>query len=125
MSLDVCLLGPVYTVKCRCPDCENVHEKETRDYFFDDNITHNLSEMAEAAGIYEHLWRPEEIGVEKASQLIEPLKGGLRKLKKSPEKYRKYNPDNGWGTYEGLVEFVERYLAACVAHPDAAVSVHR
>jgi hypothetical protein len=118
-------MGPVHTVKCRCPACENVHDKETRDYYFDDNITHNLSEMAEAAGIYEHLWRPEEIGVEKAGDLVGPLEAGLRRLKGHPGKYRKLNPDNGWGTYEGLVEFVERYLAACEAHPDAEVSAHR
>ena len=30
------------------------------------NITHNLGKMAEEAGIYKHLWRPEEIGITKA-----------------------------------------------------------
>ena len=125
MSLDVSLMSPTYTVKCRCPDCENVHDKETRDWYFDWNITHNLSEMAEAAGIYEHLWTPEEIGITEAIQLIKPLREGLQKLKADPEKYKKYNPDNGWGTYEGLVTFVEKYLAACMAHPDAEVSAHR
>jgi len=33
---------------------------------YDANITHNLGAMAEAAGIYKHLWRPEEIGITKA-----------------------------------------------------------
>lgn len=31
------------------------------------NITHNLGRMAKEAGIYQHLWRPEEIGVTKAA----------------------------------------------------------
>lgn len=30
-----------------------------RTCIFSANITHNLNAMAEAAGIYKHLWRPE------------------------------------------------------------------
>lgn len=31
---------------------------------FSANITHNLGEMADKAGIYKACWRPEEIGAE-------------------------------------------------------------
>jgi len=89
------------------------------------NITHNLTEMAEAAGIYHHLWRPEEIGITTAQQLIEPLQKGLEQLRTLPETYRQYNPSNGWGSYEGLIEFLEEYLAACEQYPDAKVEVCR
>ena len=89
------------------------------------NITHNLGEMADAAGIYKFLWRPEEIGITKASQMIEPLKEGLKKLKDSPAEYEKYNSPNGWGLYEHFVPFVEEVLAACVENPDAEVSASR
>ena len=41
------------------------------------NITHNLNEMAEAVGIYTHLWRPEEIAYTKAGELVKPLRQGL------------------------------------------------
>jgi len=37
---------------------------------FEANITHNLNRMAQAAGIYEALWCPDEIGITKAAQLI-------------------------------------------------------
>jgi hypothetical protein len=37
---------------------------------YSDNITHNLGEMADAAGIYKALWRPEEIGITKAAELV-------------------------------------------------------
>ncbi|MBK8772221.1 MAG: hypothetical protein IPM06_17610 [Rhizobiales bacterium] len=47
-------------------------------------ITHNLNKMASAAGIYKHLWRPEEIGITKAAQLIEPLREGLALLLSDP-----------------------------------------
>ena len=46
---------------------------EESDYVYSANITHNLTKMADEAGIYECLWRPEEIGITKAGQLIEPL----------------------------------------------------
>lgn len=89
------------------------------------NITHNLTGMAQKAGIYKHLWRPEEIGITHAKQLIKPLTRGLTKLRKAPDCFKKFNPDNGWGSYEALVSFVEAYLAACIKNPDAEVRVSR
>lgn len=88
---------------------------------FDAKITHNLAEMAYKAGIYKHLWRPEEIGITKAEQLIQPLRDGLDLLISDPERFRKFNPENGWGNYENLVKFVKNYLAACEENPDAEV----
>lgn len=92
---------------------------------YDRNITHNLNRMAEEAGIYKHLWRPDEIGVTKAEQLIEPLDAGLKALVADPERFKAFNPSNGWGDCDGLVEFVGDYLEACRACPDAEVSVSR
>ena len=92
---------------------------------YDANITHNLNRMAAEAGIYKHLWRPEEIGITKAEQLIEPLTAGLALLDSDPERFRKFDAENGWGRYENLVEFVSKYLEACAANPDAEVSVSR
>lgn len=92
---------------------------------YSSNITHNLGGMAEAAGIYQALWRPEEIGIEKAEQLIEPLTRGLERLRAEPERFSAYNSPNGWGLYKNFVPFVERYLAACIENPDAIVSVDR
>jgi len=40
------------------------------------NITHNLNEMAGAAGIYKYLWRPEEVGIYYAENLIDPFTKG-------------------------------------------------
>jgi hypothetical protein len=89
------------------------------------NITHNLNKMAAEAGIYKHLWRPDEIGIRKAKQLIEPLCGGLKMLAGDPGRFKALNPPNGWGTYRGLIAFVASYLEACVQWPEATVSVSR
>jgi len=92
---------------------------------FHANITHNLNNMARLAGIYVHLWRPEEIEITEASELIEPLREGLHQLKLFPAKYKVLNPENGWGTYEGFVTFVENYLNACYEYPEAIIEISR
>lgn len=89
------------------------------------NITHNLNRMAGEAGIYKHLWRPEEIGIQKAEQLTQPLEEGLRLLESDPQRFKEFNPPNGWGDYEGLVRFVRNYLQACREHPRADVRACR
>lgn len=103
MSLDVYLCNEVYSA----------------------NITHNLNKMAVAAGIYEPLWRPDEAGYFRAGELIEPLSEGLIKLLADPEHYKQFNPPNGWGSYDGLVEFVTEYIEACKQNRDARVEVSR
>jgi hypothetical protein len=107
MSLDVSL----YDEEDRC--------------LYDANITHNLNTMAGEAGIYKHLWRPDEIGVTKASQLIEPLRAGLAQLVERPSHFEQFDSPNGWGRYVHFVPFVARYLEACIANPDASVRVSR
>ena len=92
---------------------------------FDQNITHNLGKMAREAGVYEAMWRPEELGIKTAAQLISPLRAGLERLRADPEGFRKFDAPNGWGRYEHLLEFVEKYLSACEQNPDAEVSVSR
>lgn len=111
----------------RSPEREPVTVTHPRDdeTVYSANITHNLNTMAKEAGIYKHLWRPDEIDIKKARQLIEPLSIGLGLLKNTPEYFKQFNPENGWGTYEGLVSFVREYLKACEEYPDADVRVWR
>jgi len=98
---------------------------EESDIVFDANITHNLRKMAEKAGIYQALWRPEEIGAETADSLILLLSGGLVNLISNPEFFKTFNPENGWGTYEQLVQLVKDYLKACIDFPEAIIEVDR
>lgn len=147
MSLDVYLVSPEPTKKVgtgifvrdngetreltleeaqiKYPGFEVQESEYESEYVYDANITHNLNTMAQEAGIYMHLWRPEEIGITKAEELIEPLREGLHLLKMDPERFKKFNPDNGWGSYEGLVKFVENYLNACYENREALIEVSR
>lgn len=107
MSLDVTLIAP----------------RPTEVYWR--NITHNLNKMAQEAGIYQHLWRPEELNITVAKDLIDPLTEGLARLEDKPEHYRKFDAPNGWGTYDNFVDFVRDYLKACQENPDATIEVSR
>jgi len=88
--------------------------------FFSRNITHNLTTMADEAGIYKALWRADET-CEVASELIPTLTLGLETLKGNPEHFEKFNAKNGWGLYEHFVPFVEACRDACVEFPKAKV----
>lgn len=107
------------------PGREPIVAEVDRGCWYNGNITHNLTTMADAAGIYKPLWRPDEIGIERAAQLIAPLETGLAELRSNPEKYKAHNPPNGWGDYDGLVRFVSEYLDACKANPNCSVRVWR
>ena len=124
MSLDVYLYGESATEECECT-CGHKHTTTVQRDLYHANITHNLGTMADAAGIYKALWRPEEIDVTYARQLIPLLRKGLADLQSSPKTFQRYNSPNGWGMYEHLVPFVKNYLAACEEYPDAIVYVSR
>jgi hypothetical protein len=113
MSLDVYLKMPA------CPHCGHSSEGWSA------NITHNLTAMADEAGIYKEVWRPEEVGITKASQLIEPLRKGIGLMKADRARFELHNSPNGWGLYENFLPWLEEYLKACEDNPDAEVEVSR
>lgn len=100
-------------------------EATPSDTVFERNITHNLGKMADAAGLYDPMWGAEDHGLTHARMLIEPLRTGLERLRADPETFKKLNPSNGWGNYDGLVAFAAAYLEACTQYPDATVRVSR
>lgn len=89
------------------------------------NITHNLNKMADAAGIYECLWRPEEHGITRARQIIEPLEKGLTRMVLNKNEFEAYNAPNGWGKWSDFIWWCADYLQACRDNPDALVNVSR
>ena len=113
MSLDVYLSTPA------CPTCG--HSEEV----FWANITHNLGEMAQAAGVYQACWHPEEIGATRAADIIPALENGFRALKNNPERFRRFDSPNDWGRYEHFVRFVKKYLHACQRNPNAEIRISR
>lgn len=109
MSLDVSLRATV---------------TEEREVYAHSGMTHNMVKMAEWAGVYLACWYPEEIDVRIAADLVPLLKAGLYRLENKSEEAMRFNPSNGWGNYEGFVEFLREYLAACIKYPGAKIEVN-
>ncbi|MEI6556740.1 MAG: hypothetical protein WCL70_14220 [Paludibacter sp.] len=107
------------------PNAEiEVLEYET-DCVFQANITHNLGKMATEAGIYYACWRPEEIDAKVAKDIIPLLEKGFEDMKSKPDYYKQFDSSNGWGIYVDFLPWVEEYLKACKAYPEAEISVSR
>ena len=98
---------------------------------YTNNITHNLGKMANQVilsnghTLYQVLWRPDEHGWKFARDIIDMLDEGWNILMSNPEKFKKFNPENGWGSYEGLCNFVYNYRNACWDNPNAELRVSR
>ena len=112
---------------------------------FSINITHNLTEMADEAGIYEAVWRPYRLvsgfNIQEgnhyaeaefessvtilSSHISKVIEAGLNDMKRRPDHYKKFDSDNGWGTYSDFVPFLEEYLKALKQYPDAVVNISR
>ena len=98
---------------------------------YSSNITHNLGKMANQVllsnghTLYQVLWRPDEHGWKFARDIDDMLDEGWNILLSDPEKFRAFNPENGWGSYEGLCNFVYNYRNACWDKPDAEVRASR
>jgi hypothetical protein len=118
VSLDISLYE-----RQKCPHCGEFFGEEM--CVFDTNITHNLGKVAFEAGIYKYIWRPDENGITVTSQLISPLYDGLKLLKSNPERFRKFEPENKWGTYDLFIEWLEKYINTCLKYPDARIEISR
>ena len=150
MSLDVTLTrqkkieheGKTWSVWSKCD--ETGDWEEYNEVVYSGNITHNLGDMAEEAGIYEALWRPYRLSPhfiktddydyeyeqEKSIRIVASdisgiVREGLKKMKADPEHYKAFDSPNGWGLYEHFVPFIEEYLEALEKYPDAVVNCDR
>lgn len=98
---------------------------------YEGNITHNLNKMAmevklsNGLTLYDVLWRPEKHNYTKASEIIPLLLEGIIILRSERERFLPFNPSNGWGNYDNLVEFTQRYFNACLENPDGEIGISR
>ena len=107
MSLDVYLALPV----------DSGNPEITAIDVYNSNITHNLIKMANAVNLYDFLWRPSVSC--RASDLISPLAQAISELRNYPNHYDKFNADNGWGTREQFVAWLDELLKNCEKYPNA------
>lgn len=110
-------------------------------------LTHNLNKMAMEANCYEPLWRPymlhknfdkDKIGDDhsledkleeehpmQAKDIVHLLEKSLVILKNDPERFKKFDAPNKWGTYNDLIIFLKQYTENCNWFPNAFIFASR
>lgn len=58
---------------------------------------------------------------ETASECLPALRRAVEAMEAAPADYEALNPPNGWGDYEGALEYLRRFVAACERSPSATV----
>lgn len=89
---------------------------------FSGNATHNLTEMWNKSGVYDALYMSDN---KKAGEIVDILRKGYDDMIKNREEYEKFNPSNGWGSYDAALRFLRETMHACEENPDADISVSK
>ncbi|MGW5711622.1 hypothetical protein ACWF8U_20480 [Streptomyces olivaceus] len=58
-----------------------------------------------------------------AGDCIEALKDAVTALEAEPARFTELEPANGWGTYEGALDYLRCLRDACRVHPKAVIYV--
>ncbi|WP_406227412.1 hypothetical protein [Streptomyces anthocyanicus] len=83
------------------------------------NYTSNVSRMwDEALG-----HRLADLHGQNAGDSADVLKQAVADMEARPDHYRAMNPANGWGDYEGALDYLRRLMIACCAHPKAEICI--
>ena len=57
------------------------------------------------------------------SEAAGPLAEAVKRMEAEPDEYRKMNPPNGWGDYEGALDYLRRLAEACATHSKCTIYV--
>ena len=99
------------------------------EYAWTGNITHNLGKMASNVmpdgkpyTLYSLLWGGK---YKSCRDLIGKLHECILYMLMNKEELKKYNPENGWGTYEQLLEFTKEFQMACIDNQDCKIEIDK
>lgn len=92
-------------------------EKEVADI---GNYTYNISPMYQKA-MNISLYNFDGM---KASEAIDILQKGLIDMTNNSLEYEKLNPENGWGDYQGAMNYLSKLLVECRKHPHSTIHVY-
>lgn len=88
---------------------------------YEDNITYNLAPMYyKCIDINGGL---KALNGMKCKNAIPVLNRAIDDLVENKEEYEKLNPENGWGSYEGLLKSLKNLRIACLENPSGKVEV--
>ena len=88
---------------------------------YEANITYNLSKM-----YYKAI--DEELGLKKLKGMIckdalPIINNAINDMIKNKTEYEKLNPENGWGSYDGLLKTFREIRTVCEDNPDGIFDI--
>lgn len=96
--------------------------KEMRKVVGVGNYTYNCAGMfVEASETGESL---SELHGMKCTEAEPIIAKAVENMQKDPQKYKAMEPDNGWGSYNGFLEYVETLLRECRQNPECTIGVY-
>ena len=110
---------------------KNKKKEEDREWVA--NITHNMNKMAQRIFVsenketlYDYVWRPEELYREiYTNEMKNVLTKGICIMVSKRKSLLRYEPKNGWGSYDSFLKFLIEYKKACEDHPDYIIEASR
>ena len=64
-----------------------------------------------------------ELDGKNACDSLDILDKGIKDMQANPDKYKKMNPENGWGNYEGALEYLLNIRHQCHRYPKCTILV--
>lgn len=97
------------------------------------NTTHNMNKMAQKIFVsenketlYDYVWRPEELGREiDTKEMVKILTKGIYIMISKRKSLLRYEPENGWGSYDSFLKFLIEYKEACEDNPGCVIEASR
>lgn len=80
---------------------------------FEKNVTYNVSTMLKRAGFH-----PNIVNGLSAEVLRPVVRHAWQALVDNPEYFQKFDPENGWGSYNGVKNFLSDLDTFLVSAPD-------
>ncbi len=94
-------------------------KRETEIY--ESNVTYNLSKMYYKCIDKEKGFKKlDGMNCKKALPIIN---NAIQDMLNNADEYRKLNPENGWGSYEGLLKTLQDMRNCCESNPDGTINV--
>ncbi len=83
------------------------------------NLTYNVGPMLMIAGI-----AMRDFNNMPCAKAAPKLAAAVATMEATPGEFKKLNPENGWGDYDGALRTLREMANWCASYPDGALGVH-
>lgn len=95
-------------------------KRETEIY--EANVTYNLADMYYKCIDKDKGFRKlDGMNCKEALPIIE---NAIKDMLNNADEYRKLNPKNGWGSYEGLLKVLQEMRSCCESNLDGSINIY-